>query len=568
MNLKKIRQATKKNCKRERGQALLIVLAVLMVGSLMIPPLMAHIGTTIKAGTVYQKKAQEKLAADAGLNDAIWEVKYDRLSAILRNPDYDEYDYTTQWQYTMGESVNGIAPQITVQNAWIPRNVTPLSSSQGRSIIENNKLLVSGSSPDQNSYQIKVTFYPGSGENDDLCINTLGVWLPLGYTYVAHSSNLEADIHAVYYSVPVVSAYDGGQSVVWSFNHVPFYHFPGVGLNDVPMVCNITFGIVSTETQTPAAISWTTTQGVSDVPMSWDIDTRVYHITSTAGGTQVDAYFDKCEIRKMGGAIAGDYVAAGNSLMLDTDHDIHGVRDQLLSSSSSSITTIPQDATVVASYLYWSGWFAQPVVTTFLSDGCTDFSNWDRSSNGGSDTRVPTGDGDISGTWNANPAPCWDAVNETTPNDSDYMTGTTSAGGYMLFTFSPFAVSTNYPITDLKVYVRAKDVSSGNNDIRPSIKVGGTRYNTTASSNNPGNSYTTYSYTYSVNPATGQAWTVADINGTGANPLQQFGVYSNDLSPNVSVSMVYAQVDYASDSRWSISSNQFQGQGSSSATTA
>ena len=136
-----------------------------------------------------------------------------------------------------------------------------------------------------------------------------------------------------------------------------------------------------------------------------------------------------------------------------------------------------------------------------------------------------------------------------------------------MFAFSPFSVASQ-TITNLTIYVRAKDYSSGNNDIRASLKVNGNIYDA-SSGNDPGNNFNTYSYSFATNPSTpGLAWTAADINGTGAHPLQEFGVYSSDLKPDVEVSMVYAQVNYASDSRWTINYGEFQGQGSSNASTA
>lgn len=139
-------------------------------------------------------------------------------------------------------------------------------------------------------------------------------------------------------------------------------------------------------------------------------------------------------------------------------------------------------------------------------------------------------------------------VDETSPNDTDYITGITDGGGYCLFTFPQFNIPAGASIDRLTIYVRARDASSGSNNIRAYIKVNGSYYS--AGSVDPGTSWTTYNdsspgyFYFSNNPNTGQPWTVDDINGTGANPLQQFGVYSNDLNPDIQVSMVYAQVSY------------------------
>jgi len=121
-----------------------------------------------------------------------------------------------------------------------------------------------------------------------------------------------------------------------------------------------------------------------------------------------------------------------------------------------------------------------------------------------------------------------------------------TATTYRLFTFPAFTVPAGSTITNLAIYYRACDVATvpGTNNIRAAIKSGGSYYATTDAGQNPGATFTTYSYTFATNPKTTAAWTLDDINGVGANPLQQFGISSSDLSPNAGISMVYAQVNY------------------------
>ena len=154
-------------------------------------------------------------------------------------------------------------------------------------------------------------------------------------------------------------------------------------------------------------------------------------------------------------------------------------------------------------------------------------------------TRVPTSDGDITGTWNT--APRWDDVDETTYNDADYITGT--AVGRCLFNFTAFDVPRDAWDITLKIYYRVRDVTSGTNNIRAAIKVNGVYYDTTSTSTDPTTTFTTYSFVYAINPATG-SWLPSEINGGGTFPLQQFGVYSTDVTPNIRVSMVYAEATY------------------------
>jgi len=371
-----------KRFRDESGQALLVVLALLMVGGLTLPPLLSQIGTAFKTGKVYDIKTREFYAADSGIEDAIWQIKYDRLGVLFADSEYDIYDFYTTWSYGLDEQINGLAVDVDVQNVWIPKDVTPLSAAQGRNIIESNKLMVAGSAIDATSYKIKIGFTPETGEEDNLLVESIGIWLPLGFTYVPESSNLEEDENDEYYAVPDVEDYAGGQAIIWELNSVPFIDFPGVDSEVSPMVTEITFNYSSNPPGiSPVAIAWITTSGVNDIPISWDVDTRIYKIVSAADGTEIEAYSAKCELRKMGAAIAGDYRAVGNSLMIDSYWDWYGIRDQLLSQSTAEVSDIPASADVVAAYLYWSGWFADADEQPIFEDDCADLGEWISGSN-------------------------------------------------------------------------------------------------------------------------------------------------------------------------------------------
>ncbi len=370
--IKKVKTGLLKRLREEKGQALIMVLALLMIGSLTLPPVLSHISTALKTGQVYKSKTDELYAADSGIEDALWQIQYDRLAILFSEPAYDTYDYSTVWSYSLSEPINNLTANVSIQNVWIPKDVTPLSPAEARSIIESNKLMVAGTAPGGTSYQIKVNFYPDEGEEDDLKVNSLGIWLPLGFHY-AGNCNLEDDPGSDNYSESVTD-YAGGEAIVWTFS--PPVDFSSVGdfVDGTPMTTDITFGYTSDQPgDTPTTISWMVTSGVSDVPLSWDIDTRIFKVTSAAGDIQIEAYASRCELRKMGAAIAGDYRAVGNSLMIDGGGSPE-VRDELLDSSDAEISDIPSSADVIAAFLYWSGWLAAG--TPMWQDDCSNFGEW------------------------------------------------------------------------------------------------------------------------------------------------------------------------------------------------
>src|SRR3990172_655124 len=201
-----------KRLHEEKGQALIIVLVLLMVGSLTLPPVLSLIGTALKTGKAYDNKTDELYAADSGVEDAVGQIKYDRIEPLFDSQGYDTYDYNSEWSYELDEPINALTVNVTMQNVWIPKDVTPPDPAAARAIIDLGKLIVAGTATTDSNYRIKIDFYPGAGEEDDLLVDSLGIWLPLGFSYATGSSNLEESPLEEYYSVPTVSDYNGGQT--------------------------------------------------------------------------------------------------------------------------------------------------------------------------------------------------------------------------------------------------------------------------------------------------------------------------------------------------------------------
>jgi hypothetical protein len=102
----------------QAGQALIIVLIFLLLGSLTLIPTLAHISTSLKTNQMYQKKTDELYTADSGIEDGLWRIKYDFMGI-----DYDPYDFETSWPYQT-QDLNGMTANFTVKNVWFPSNVT------------------------------------------------------------------------------------------------------------------------------------------------------------------------------------------------------------------------------------------------------------------------------------------------------------------------------------------------------------------------------------------------------------------------------------------------------------
>lgn len=85
--------------KRQDGVALPSVLAMFAVGSLLIVPSINYIATNLNAGTMAEEEFKGILAADAGVEDALWKIKND-------TPDFlDPYTIT---------DINGLSVDIDI----------------------------------------------------------------------------------------------------------------------------------------------------------------------------------------------------------------------------------------------------------------------------------------------------------------------------------------------------------------------------------------------------------------------------------------------------------------------
>jgi hypothetical protein len=158
--------------------------------------------------------------------------------------------------------------------------------------------------------------------------------------------------------------------------------------------------------------------------------------------------------------------------------------------------------------------------------------------------KYPTSDEATVGTWTKSTgASFFGCVDETPASDVDFITCTALAAGRgrQTFGYAAFAIPAGSVQIQVNVYNRDKD-ASGVANIGGALKVNGAYYD--AAGRDPSTAYVNYIDSWATNPNTGLAWTVNDINGTGANPLQAFGVTTNDTTPNVSCSQCYIEVVY------------------------
>jgi hypothetical protein len=386
--------------KGEKGQALIIVLLVILFSGLIFPPMLSYVSSGLKTGReVFEDRMYLSYAADAGIESGLWQVKAKQLPILF--PDYEQYAYyehspAYEWQYDLADEygengvVNGNVVEVTFQNVWMPKDI-PVPDIDEATDIATGRLVVYGSlsGVSATEYQIKLVYYyndqyPGEPDYDptgeNLRVQSVGVWLPPGFEY-------NHDLTGV----PVtpseeVGPYKSGMAVVWTFSTPPtLYSFPLGGSSINPIERSITFEFTGPEGRSPGtALSWVTTTGVSGIPYGWDTSVKVHKIVAEATGeggkvVTVEAYSATADQLKRGAAICGDYCALGGTLLTTTTSDYY--RDRLFKDSDATVQDtnpeapfyIPANASLDLAYLYWSGWLQNVII---WGDGCSDFDNW------------------------------------------------------------------------------------------------------------------------------------------------------------------------------------------------
>ncbi len=162
-----------------------------------------------------------------------------------------------------------------------------------------------------------------------------------------------------------------------------------------------------------------------------------------------------------------------------------------------------------------------------------------------SSTTVPSSDGGTVGTWTpSSGGTLWNMVSEFPTPDEDTSTVFTAAVGTVTFNFSPFNLDTDNTIDSVAVTWRVKKVG-GINGTKGALVVNVSTY-MPAPANGPLISYSNFTSTWTTNPATSLAWTVADVNDTNGNGLKRMG-FSVSLGGNDTFTQTYLMVNYTAD---------------------
>lgn len=362
----------------QAGQALPMVLILLIIGGLVIVPLLNFIAGNMKASQVIEEKVLDFYAADAGVEDGLWKARYDYLPDWLMG-DWTEETYSHEpYSYILYDNdnpadtveLNGRGVAVEIKPIWVLEDLETPSSQQGRT--PDDRLITygnrTGETADKNRgiYTISIMYDDSLGT---LVVQKIGCWLPAGFDYVEGSSNLEKDTGQPYYKVPQTFSHKSGTAVVWDYGSgINYNSLPAQGTKKI-----VTFEFTPNKEMTDA-FSWTRTSN-DELKLSWDTSKKIIEIVSRAPDgeskqTTVTCHVIKKEFQPLGSALNGDYAASGITLMRDHDNDggwwwDRDRRERLYNETSVTIdpeqpVSVPEDATVERIFLYWSGWKCKP----------------------------------------------------------------------------------------------------------------------------------------------------------------------------------------------------------------
>lgn len=164
-------------------------------------------------------------------------------------------------------------------------------------------------------------------------------------------------------------------------------------------------------------------------------------------------------------------------------------------------------------------------------------------------TRSPTSDINVVGAWSGTAGSRYQNVDDyPDTGDTDRLNLQNAGGGSISFGFAAPSVPGGSVINSVKVRYHDYKAGAGAVSMGGRVRVGGVGYNHVTLHDAVNGVVTAREDVWTTNPATAAAWTLDDVNGTGANPLQGFGIGATDADPAIRFTGIQLAVDYSTAS--------------------
>ena len=260
----------------EKGQALPLALAILALGALIITPSLGLASSTLAGSRTYGRAITERYSADAGVEHAIWQLKYNGLADSLttENPTVD---------YSI--AVNNMTADITVtriEDTFPPEPPPPPEGLQAWRI-QVAKSVEPDSAPPGQPTTFTYTIYVENVSASEVHLEEVGDLLPVGFVYTGTISGLITTAELTQNLV------DGQWELVWSFSSP----LPSIGAGETAIQ------VFQATATLDEGIYWNTAWVVASPDSIGEIGTGVsapvgkgayaYDIVSNAEGTTIRA---------------------------------------------------------------------------------------------------------------------------------------------------------------------------------------------------------------------------------------------------------------------------------------
>lgn len=250
--------------KDERGQALILVLILLLLGGLIIAPLLSYMGTGLKTGQMYENKMMELYAADSGVEDAIWKIKMED-EGIPTLPE-ETISYVVP-------DINNMDVDVEVENIWVLQGLEDPS----KGMTPHKDWAVVRRAPEEGTYQVEVT-YIGKG---NAWLEKMGVWLPSKFEYISDSCSDYPE--NLWLEEPTTQSRGNGTILIWEFDKIQ--------LEPSGPPQTQTFRLTPEE-EPLWGLAWIRFKR-HDIYLCWDGTLGIYKVTAKANETTITSYVIK-----------------------------------------------------------------------------------------------------------------------------------------------------------------------------------------------------------------------------------------------------------------------------------
>ncbi len=247
----------KRAIRDEQGKVLILVLVLLVVGGLVLTPLLGLMSTGLVAGQVYERKAAELYAADAGVEDAIWKIQHDEIPT-------DGYPLR----------VNDKDVWVTIETTDTKQFLIELLDLNEKNWVHYDWVVFAGF-PESGVAEITIS-WNGSGNQ---FLTDVGIWLSDPCSYVEGQAIPADDIRTQYPLCTLEETpHSGGTAFIWTWPDANQANGPSFNKNN--RTATLTFEF-SPESNPELSIAFTMT-GREDVGLSYYGGSDSHTITATA----------------------------------------------------------------------------------------------------------------------------------------------------------------------------------------------------------------------------------------------------------------------------------------------